>query len=148
MESLFDGDYGRPIFRAIMSMKTFLYITKVLRFDDTLSRRQQKTDDKFAPIRNLFEKWANLLPDYFNPYKCVTVDEQLVAFRGRCAFRQYMPSKPAKYGLKFWLCVCAETSYVYKIQPYLGKPAGASAPERNQDDLSFMNLAFRSLGRI
>ena len=30
---------------------------------------------------------------------------QLVAFRGRCPFRQYIPSKPAKYGLKFWACV-------------------------------------------
>lgn len=39
------------------------------------------------------------------PSDCVTIDEQLVPFRGRCRFLQYMPSKPAKYGLKiFWMC--------------------------------------------
>nr|XP_022904749.1 piggyBac transposable element-derived protein 4-like [Onthophagus taurus] len=35
----------------------------------------------------------------------VTIDEQLVGFRDRCTFVQYMPSKPAKYGVKiFWMC--------------------------------------------
>eukprot|EP00064_Thunnus_orientalis_P025106 superscaffoldBa00011911_g25432 len=41
----------------------------------------------------------------FIPSDCVTVDKQLVPFRGRCKFLQYMPSKPAKYSLKiFWVC--------------------------------------------
>ena len=26
----------------------------------------------------------------------------MVAFRGRCSFRQYIPSKPARYGIKIW----------------------------------------------
>lgn len=129
---MFDGEYGRPVFRAIMSMKTFIYINRVLRFDDVLSRRQQKSSDKFAPIRELFDKWSNILPDCYNPHECVTVDEQLLGFRGRCKFRQYMPSKPVRYGLKFWLMVCSETCYVWKIQPYLGKADGASAPEKKQ----------------
>jgi hypothetical protein len=32
----------------------------------------------------------------------MTVDEQIVAFRGKCPMRQYMKSKPAKYGINFW----------------------------------------------
>ena len=32
----------------------------------------------------------------------ITVNEQLVPFRGRCPFRQYFPSKPAKHGIKIW----------------------------------------------
>lgn len=51
----------------------------------------------------------------------LTVDEQLVPFRGRCSFIQYMPSKPDKYGIKvFWICE-ASTSYPLKGIPYLGK---------------------------
>lgn len=87
----------------------------MLRFDYTASQRQQKSDDKFTPICILFEKWAELLPDYMNPHEYITIDEQLIPFRGRCKFRQYMPMKPAKYGLKFWLCMCAETGYFYNI---------------------------------
>lgn len=79
---LFDSKFGRPIFNAIMSKKTFQYITQVIRFDDVLSRREQNSPDKFAPTRKLFEKWTELLPIYYNPSECVTVDEQLLGFRG------------------------------------------------------------------
>lgn len=41
----------------------------------------------------------------------LTIDEQLKAFRGRSRFRQYMPSKPAKYGIKFWWITDSATSY-------------------------------------
>jgi len=54
-----------------------------------------------------------------------TILKTLVPFRGRCSFKQYMPSKPAKYGLKFW-CLCdASTAYCLRMQPYLGIDHGA-----------------------
>ena len=35
----------------------------------------------------------------------VTIDEQLFPYRGRTRFTRYIPSKPAKYGIKlFWIC--------------------------------------------
>ncbi len=40
------------------------------------------------------------LPFLYDPGPHITVGECLVPFRGR--FRQYMPSKPAKYGIKIW----------------------------------------------
>lgn len=108
---LFDSERGRPIFRSIMPKKTFQYVNKFLRFDDFYDRRQQKSADKFAPIRDLFEKWSGILPDYYNPHECVTIDEQLLDFHGRSEKR---------YGLKLGRAVCAQTCYVWKIQPFLG----------------------------
>ena len=32
-----------------------------------------------------------------------------------------MPSKPAKYGIKFWLLCDADNYFVVNMQPYLGK---------------------------
>lgn len=127
-----------------MSRKTFEYVNKVIRFDNVLNRRQQTAQDKFAPIRELFEKWSSLLADFYNPSDCVTVDEQLLAFRGRCKFRQYMPAKPAKYGIKFWVLTCAETSYIWKIQPYLGKSHDATSAEKK----SRRTGSFRSCTRF
>lgn len=92
-----------------MSKKTFQYVDSVLRFDDVYG--QQKAADKLAPIRDLFEKWSAILPDYYNPHKCVTIDKQLLKFHD--------PSQK-RCGLKFWRVVCAETCYVWKIQPHLG----------------------------
>ena len=37
--------------------------------------------------------------DAYTPGPHMTVDEQLVCFRGKCPFRQYIPLKPGKYGI-------------------------------------------------
>ncbi|XP_070291843.1 piggyBac transposable element-derived protein 4-like, partial [Salvelinus sp. IW2-2015] len=66
-----------------------------------------------------------------NPGPEVTVDEQLVPFRGRCPFRQYMPSEPAKCGIKIWVACDAQSSYAWKMQVYTGKPT-SGGPEKNQ----------------
>ena len=99
-KSLWNPDTGRPIFSAAMSLKTFCCISRVLRFDDKSDRRARRADDKLAPLRDF---WGTLeiLSKFYNPGTNVTV-EQLVGFRGRCPFKQYIPSKPAKYGIKIW----------------------------------------------
>lgn len=71
------------------------------------------------------------LPLLFNLGQDVCVDEQLVPFRGRCGFCQYIPSKPAKYGIKIWATCDFLTSYAWKMQVYTGKSAGSPA-EVNQ----------------
>ena len=49
------------------------------------------------------------------------IDEMLLKFRGRCSFRQYMPSKPGRYSIKFWILADAQNNYCYNTMPYLGK---------------------------
>lgn len=34
---------------------------------------------------------------------------------------QYMPNKPDKFGIKFWILTDLETKYCLNIMPYLGK---------------------------
>ena len=51
----------------------------------------------------------------------VTIDGQLFPCRCRCAFIQYMPQKPSKFGIKFWLLSGVMTFYVLKAVPCLGK---------------------------
>jgi len=51
----------------------------------------------------------------------VCIVEKLLPFRGRCGFRQYMPEKPSKYGIKIWMmCNCA-TKDMMNVKVYLGK---------------------------
>ena len=70
----------------------------------------------------------------------MTVDECLVAFRGRCPFRQYMPNKPAKYGIKIWAACDAQSSYAWNMQVYTGKSPG-EAPEKNQGMRVVLDMA-------
>ena len=66
-----------------MSLQRFKYILKFLRFDD---RDQRDKSDRLAPIRSILELFVKQLPRHFLPSENVTVDEQLVPFRGRCVF--------------------------------------------------------------
>ncbi|CAB3260710.1 unnamed protein product [Arctia plantaginis] len=60
----------------------------------------------------------------------------LVAFRGRCKFRQYIPSKPAKYGLKIIALVDAKTFYITNLEIYAGKqPDGPYAKSNKPFDV-------------
>ena len=71
------------------------------------------------------------MEDSFVPFENVTVDEQLLTYRGRCPFIQYIPSKPGKYGIKFWMQCDSKTSYVSRVQVYTGRQPG-TARETNQ----------------
>ncbi|XP_049323545.1 piggyBac transposable element-derived protein 4-like [Astyanax mexicanus] len=129
--SLWDSESGRPIFRATMSLQAFHVLSRVLRFDNRETRVARRENDKLAPIREVWDKWVENLPFVYNPGPEVTVDERLVPFRGRCPFRQYMPSKPGKYGIKIWAACDAKTAYAWNMQIYTGKSA-TGVPEKNQ----------------
>jgi hypothetical protein len=120
VESLW-GSNGRHIFPKTMAVTRFKNLCSLLRFDDKETRNNRQRRDKFAPIRSLFETATKQLPKYFKPGECVTIDESLIPFRGRCSFRQYMPMKPAKYGLKFFVAACSESRYIWGVLPYTGK---------------------------
>lgn len=122
-KSLWNAETGRAIFCATMSLRSFEVMTRVIRFDDRETRPCRWRDDKLAAIREIWDKWVEILPKMYNPGQAVTVDECLVPFRGRCNFKQYMPSKPARYGIKIWAACDAKTSYAYNMQIYTGKPA-------------------------
>ena len=103
-------EHGRPIFRKIISRNCFQNMLRVLRFDAAAARRSARSLDKFSPIRNVFEIWNKSLLDAYVPGTNLTIEEQLVTFRGRCLFRQYMPSNQENMASRFGQ---------YAIQPHI-----------------------------
>lgn len=128
-ESLWNAETGRELFRATMSLENFHIISRIIRFDNRDDRPARRQKDKLAAIRTVWDKWVHRL--FYNPGPNVTIDEQLMPFRGRCPFRQYISSKPAKYSIKIWAACDATSSYAWNLQVYTGKPDGG-APEKNQ----------------
>ncbi|KAK2583959.1 hypothetical protein KPH14_006423 [Odynerus spinipes] len=57
----------------------------------------------------------------YKPQQNITVDEQLFPTKARCRFTQYMPNKPHKFGIKFWLAVDVQSKYILNGFPYMGK---------------------------
>ena len=51
----------------------------------------------------------------------MAVDETLVATKGRTPMLQYIPSKAAKFGVKFWVLAESLTGYIQHMNCYLGR---------------------------
>lgn len=121
LEDLFATDgSGIEKFRKTMSLQRFSKLLFCLRFDNIKNREERRKLDKLAAIRAIFDKYVQNSQNVYTPSEYLTIDEKLEAFRGRCAFRQYMPNKPARYGLKIFGLVDAKTYYVLNLEVYVG----------------------------
>jgi hypothetical protein len=67
--------------------------------------------DKLAPIRQFFELFVTKCNSHYSVGELVTIYEKLEKFRGNCSFRQYIASKPGKYGIKIYALVDSRIFY-------------------------------------
>jgi len=120
--------FGNRYFKRIMSGKTFSFMNEFLHFND--SEFEKASTDKLYKISPIIDymnsKWNEHMPP--NDKKIYTIDESMVPYRGRLKMRQYIPSKPQKYGIKIYCLNHAESSYVQRWQIYTGKAYGGLKP--------------------
>lgn len=121
VSSLFATDgTGRDIFRSVMTKNRFLFLLTALRFDCIATRKEREKNDRLAAISSIFDKFVENAKSNYSCGQYTTVDEMLVAFRGKFRFRVYMKSKPAKYGIKIFILSDARTSYFVNGTIYCG----------------------------
>jgi hypothetical protein len=93
---------GVFIFPKTMSLKREKLLPNSLRFDDATTQTSRRAQDKAPPIIDILEKFTQ---NYLSPYcvrQDVVIDEMMIGFREKCPFRQYIKSKPDKYGIKLF----------------------------------------------
>lgn len=115
-----DGS-GVEAFRLGMNRIRFQFLMRCVRFDDIRTRQERVQVDKLAAIRTLFEKFNCNQKKCYSHSAYITIDEKLEAFRGKCSFRQYIPSKPNKYGIKIFALCDAKLFYTSHMEVYVGK---------------------------
>lgn len=123
--------HSMPIFSCVMPRQRFEFLIQNLRFDDKNTRNDRKATDRLAPIREIWDLFITNCKENYEPGTNVTIDEQLLSFRGRCSFIIYIPSKPDKYGIKVVAINDAQTHYLFDAIPYCGpvnKEANESVP--------------------
>ena len=73
--------------------------------------------DRLYKIRPII----TMTQQYYNPGKNQTVDEAMIAYKGRLSYIQYLPAKPIKRGIKVWVRCDSESAYLHEYDVYLGK---------------------------
>lgn len=128
--------YRVDAFQLVMTRDRFMQILHHLHLadNDDVPAENDKLA-KFRPFLNLLNKSCQ--QSWVLASK-VSIDEGLVAFQGRLAFKQYMPDKPEKWGIKLWK-LCDSSGFMYKCDVYTG------ASEDTEMDESTVESVVRSL---
>lgn len=120
-DQLWSKKYGSPIFSKTMPRDRARDIKKFLRFDFRDERRRNLQRDKFTMISAILNRFNENSQRLYRPVAEMTIDEQLFPTKARCRFTQYIPSKPDKFGIKFWILAEVNSKFCYNIKPYLGR---------------------------
>lgn len=86
-------------------LKSFLrerFITIWLEFDNTTKIAERRKSDKLATVRNLFDSLVCYCQLLFTLSEYSTMDEMQHLFTSPSNFNQYIPNKPARYGIKIF----------------------------------------------
>ena len=110
---------------AVMSRSRFKKITQYLHINDntTAVARGERGYDPLHKIRPLLSATSNSFARRYRPGRDLSIDEAMVAFKGRSFMKQYMPAKPVKWGFKVWTVAEAATGYVCGYEIYTGRRA-------------------------
>ena len=100
-ECLFSDKTGHPVFSATMAKNRFKFLMANVRFDDEETRAERWSSDRFAAFREVFEMFSTQCGKVVSPDDYLSLDETLYPMRNQVSFKQFNPSKPAKYGLLF-----------------------------------------------
>ena len=104
-----------------MKRGRFFHILRFLHFTDNKNEPQltDENSDGLWKMRNLFDILNENFSKYYSPSEHLAVDEVIVKFKGHVIFRQYIPKKHKRLGIKIYKR-CDETGYTYDMTIYLG----------------------------
>lgn len=92
-------------------------------------------------VRVLAEKLNQSFSSHFTPINDFTIDEAICAWKGRSPIKQYIPSKPHKYGYKLY-CLASE-GYLLHFEIYEGKEDDASEQGATYDTVMRMTQQYQ-----
>ena len=110
-----------PLYPAVMARNRF---TSILRFlhlsDNKIPQPKGSQRDKLLKVRPLLDLVLPTFLTVYSPGQNLSPDECMIRFKGRLAFKQYMPRKPIKWGMKCFSLNESQTGYTCAWQLYTG----------------------------
>ncbi|KAL8581934.1 hypothetical protein ACOMHN_010308 [Nucella lapillus] len=94
--------------------------------------RDDPNRDRLYKIRPLV-KHLQEFQSVYTPDKYIAIDESLLLWKGQLVFKQYIPLKRARFGIRI-IKVCEDSGYTYKFHIYTGKEDPAFQIQQNIPD--------------
>lgn len=107
-----------PFFGQVMSYNRFCLLLRCFHLCDNT---MQPPGDRLYKIRHIIQLLVGKFQQVYIPDENISIDESLMLWKGRLIFKQYIPSKRARYGIKLFLLCESSTGYVWCFFVYTGK---------------------------
>jgi hypothetical protein len=100
-----------------MSRDRYLLLIRLLHFNDN---ETQIPGDRLYKLKPIVDHLRNVFSEVFTPFQNICIDENLMLFKGRLHFLQYIPSKRHRFGIKVFVLSDCETGYIQDFIMYTG----------------------------
>ena len=109
-----------PSFQDAMPRDRFLNLLSFIHLVDNEQAipRSQDGFDPLYKIRPIYDIVSSRFRDLYRPTQHVCIDEAMVPWKGRLNFKQYIPSKPDRFGVKLYALCESESKYMVDFDIY------------------------------
>ncbi|KFM60345.1 PiggyBac transposable element-derived protein 2, partial [Stegodyphus mimosarum] len=121
-------DLGVTIVKNAMTRNFYLELKRLLHFQDNKLHQYNKNDKSFK-IRPLLEMLSKNFQKWGIFHENLSVDEMIVRYYGHHTLKQFIKSKPIRFGYKLW-ALCGNDGYCYNFALYCGKETNTSESDK------------------
>nr|XP_023668316.1 piggyBac transposable element-derived protein 4-like [Paramormyrops kingsleyae] len=150
-----DKLHRHPFPASVMSCNRFKAISSFLHMSDPeadVTNDRLKGSPGYDPLFRLRPLRDDIIMSckaYYHPHQNITIDERMVASKGRHRMKQYMKDKPTKWGFKLFALADSQTGYTFDFSVYQGKQLAPSGKGLSFDSVvnllpvSFLGTGYR-----
>ena len=112
-----------PSFASIFTCHRFDKLCQYFHINNTENNppKGDPNHDQLCLVRPLHDCVLHNCLTVYKPNRENSIDEAMIAFKGRISFKQYLPAKPTRFGIKVWERADSHNGYVCEFQVYTGK---------------------------
>ncbi|GBO20913.1 PiggyBac transposable element-derived protein 4 [Araneus ventricosus] len=111
-----------PVFGNVMNEKRYSLIMKFLHFQSCNdSEDQSPSINKLRKIGKFHSMLMQLFQSTYIPKQDISIDESLIGYKGRLGWKQYIPTKRSRFGVKLFQLCESESGYIWNSIIYTGK---------------------------
>ncbi len=108
-----------PVFSKYMARNKYQNILKFLHFSSI--NASPSSEDRLWKVRTVMNLFQESFKNCMIPNQKVVIDESLILFKGRLHFKQYIPNKRHRFGIKLFVICDCKTGVVLDVMVYTGR---------------------------
>ena len=114
-----------PVFAAVMPRHRYLSVLRYWHFSDNdqAPNPRDPERDRMWKIRHIIIHFNHKFQEGIQPEREICLDESILLYKGRLLFKQYLPLKRARFGIKIFSLCESLSGYTYFFRVYSGKDA-------------------------